>query len=203
MSIAGSLEQLAEALSPLDFPAGSLKVVWQDNLPIKFQLPNSCLGLTTLDLDIWCGLPADRRVVAVVLNERHMPYALIGTLLHQLAHAIELPPLDTRGTTSAGARTITQRFGEELMAEPARLDRYVGPHNISFARILTHLFFRARVMGLWPTHFSSKVVWHPLFVESLLGDVMALQGRSLREASAQPWSWHFYHLYNLTCGFGQ
>jgi hypothetical protein len=199
MTQAESLEQLAETLSPLDFPAGSLKVLWQDNLRIKFQHPAGCLGFTHPDADTLCGLGTARRFAAIVMNFQPIVenqsggYASLqerfaGTLVHELAHLIFFPLPDLRPPLDAvSSGELRGALSESLEGFKSVQAEQAPYHDARWARILTHLFWRCGQLRLRPFHGSRPESAHmDLFADLLGGECARFYGRSLREVAAIP-----------------
>jgi hypothetical protein len=154
-------EALCRAVAGPDLADVPLYIVSQSRLPAHLGGQSTCGGFTMLDLDLYvrdyiecnCGRGACMVVNDASLREcwgNAYEHALVGVVLHELAHMLVRPRLffDRTGEDPARIEFEANMMNEiVLMDDPPDMAPYEG-HGDRFIRAVLHLQHRAEAAGV-------------------------------------------------------
>jgi hypothetical protein len=153
-------ESLCRTIAP-DLDGQSLYIVPQSQLPDELGGRSICDGFTTPKLDLYLrdvfGTNWRGRGPCMVIDDTDfagldavdIEQAVMATVLHELAHVLDRPPVQGYGPPADPGRMKFEALcvGHAVAAEPAATVPYAG-HEARFIRAALHLQYRASRAGV-------------------------------------------------------
>ncbi len=208
---------LCRAVAPLDLAGAPLYIVRQSRLPEHLGGKAVCDGFTCPRLDLYLreaiGPAWQGRGPCMVINDTDFgrldaPDAechMLATVLHELAHILERPPVDRAGEDMDEAKLIFESLcvGHAVSRETPP-DETAAPfqnHGLRFIRAALHLRHRAQAAGVLVTLSGCCAgrrygLSHLNLYRKALGDEPArLAGLAIRDILRTPYPKAFRRLW--------